>query len=78
MSMAQKTAEELGEETQRVAAEIEREVAGIQISISDINRNTIKVPYDGHLPPEVAEIARDNGFVFTECFGTKAVFKRDN
>lgn len=75
--MAQKTAEELGEETRELANEIEREVAGIIIKESNINRNTLKVPYDGHLPPEVAEIARDNGFIFYENFGQRAVFKRE-
>lgn len=74
--MAQKTAKELGEETREIAMTISREVAGVIVKESDINRNRFKVRYEGHLPPEVAEIARENGFAFRECFGQRAVFER--
>jgi len=76
-SKTDRSAEELADETKSVAAEIEREVAGIMIPISNLSRNRIKVDYDEYLPPEVAEIARENGFVFEKAFGQRAVFKRE-
>jgi nanoRNase/pAp phosphatase (c-di-AMP/oligoRNAs hydrolase) len=69
----QSTGELIYQETQRVAAEIERSVAGV---VADTSRFRVKVSYETHLPPEVAEIARDHGYELYAVFGQTADFKR--
>jgi hypothetical protein len=62
------------QETQRVAAEIERRVAGVMTSSS---RNEISIDYGDHhhLPPEAVNIAQGSGFELHAVFGHTAKFR---
>lgn len=59
--------EAVHQETQRVAGEIERGVAGVMVN--DTSRERFTLSFEGRLPPEVGEIARENGYVLDVIYG---------
>jgi hypothetical protein len=75
--MAQNTAtaeEPTYQETQRVAGEIEREVAGV---LTETSRQEISIEFDSglYLPPEAVDIAQRHGFKLHAVFGKHAKFR---
>jgi len=59
------------QETQCVAALIERDFAGVT---TDTSRDTVKVTFGDYLPPETAQIAREHGYQLYAVFGSTADF----